>query len=131
MIPLVRWGENNEIEIHTVQALEQLIDNLTVIAKASMPFSIELSVGQGTSMAVVIGREECHIEFYSSHDSLPVVGCTGPWDEDDIIAFSHHGHYSELPKRYWIPSTDAREALRQYFLTGTRPSNLKWNDSIR
>ena len=120
------WHENEFVEVHSVDELDQLIDQLTMQAKQRMPFSIELSVNNATSLLIVVGREESHMEFYSGQSRPPIVGCVGPWNDDEFIVFSHRGHYSEIDKRYCVPVMDARKALRQYFQTGLRPNNILW-----
>ena len=126
MTPHLVWHENEHAEVHSVDELDLLIDQLTIQAQQTMPFSIELSVNNETGLLVVVGCEESHMEFYSAQSKPPILGCVGPWDDDELIVFSQRGHYSEMYKRYCVPITEARKALRQYFQTGMRPDNIMW-----
>ena len=127
MTPQLFWEEANRTEVRSVEELDRLVDQLTVEARADMPLTVELHVGDETAMSIVVGREESHVEFHSAATHPPIVACHGPWNDDELIEFSHRGQYSELPRRYFVPIADAREALRRYFRTGTRPDNIAWS----
>lgn len=127
MTPYLLW-DDKETRISSLEALDNLLDHLTVEAKQLMPFTVELHVNNDTGLLIVLGQTESPVEWYSAADRFPIMGAHGPWDDDNLLVFLHHGHYSELPKRFCVPIADAREALRQYFLTGVRPSNIHWND---
>ena len=128
MIPYLVWHENESREIHSLEELDQLMHDLDHEGCESTPFSVSLQVNPETELYIVVGCEESHVEFYAADQSPLVVSCTGPWDDDVLIAFYYRGHYSEMPRRYCVPIADAKEAMRQYFLTGKRPQNLKWNE---
>jgi hypothetical protein len=124
--PYLSWGVNEYTQVSTLQELTQTIDRLITIAKADRPFTVELYVNAETGMGMVVGLEESSLQFYSTLGGPLVVGCSGPWDDDSLIAFYHGGHRSELPRRYCVPIMDAIEAMKHYFQTGMRPENIKW-----
>jgi hypothetical protein len=68
------------------------------------------------------------MEFRSPQVDPQLWVCRGPWSDDDdaLVGFSHHGQWSEVPRRYTVPYEAAREALRSFYLTGARPANVKW-----
>jgi hypothetical protein len=66
------------------------------------------------------------VEFHSTDPRPNGFGSVGPWDDDEVIDFNFKGEITEMQRRYWVPISDAREALRLYFLTGDRPDNINW-----
>lgn len=128
MIPMLVWHEHENYEVHTLDALDRLIDQLDRDGRETTPFAVSLQVNPQSELCIVVGCEESHVEFYAADQSPLVVGCTDPWDDDLLIAHSYRGHYSEMPRRYCVPIADAREAMRLYFQTGKRPENQRWNE---
>ena len=128
-MPDLVWGQSDRAKVRSVEDLDRLVDQLTSEASEGLPFAVELYIRDGTGMYIVVGRQESHVEFFSAHSHPPVIGCRGPWDDDDLVEFTYRGQYSELPKRFTVPISDAREALRRFFQTGKRPDNIAWNDS--
>lgn len=120
------WNASKRTEVRTISELDRIVDQLIKEAEESHSFTVELSVNNKTSMVIVLGREVSHAEFYDSTSRPPVFSSRGLSDDDEPIVFFHHGHYSEVPRKYWIPSEDAREGLRCYFRTGSMPENLHW-----
>jgi hypothetical protein len=112
--------------VTSVEELDQLLDHLTALARHEGPFSVDLSINDRSDIGAVLGRDESHLEFYSADEPPTYSASSGPWDDDTLIPFMHHGSYSELPRRYFVPADEARAALRSYFLTGRRPENIDW-----
>jgi Immunity protein Imm1 len=125
-VPYLLW-EGNRAEVDSLELLDAEIDHLTDEACKGMPFSVQVCLDYGTAMLIVVGRPESHLEFTSPTNQPLMVGCVGPCDDDELIEFSHGGQHSELPRRFWVPTSEAREALRTFFRTGERPSNIRWN----
>jgi hypothetical protein len=126
-MPYLLWREDERSEIRTVQELDELVDRLTLEAKADMPFTVELHTADETLLCIVIGREESHVLFHSATSSPPILSSLGPWDDDEPIEFTYQEQESSVPKRFTVPIEDAREALRLFYQTGTRPDNIAWN----
>lgn len=129
MVPYITWDEVNRVEVTLLDELDQWLDRLMALGEQSYPFSVELQVNDSTGIVLTVGRPESHLEFYDHHARPPAVGCHGPWEDDELIVFFHHGHYSELPRRFFVPVEEARAAVRSYFTTGKRPATIRWSDS--
>lgn len=130
MTPRLEWNEDQQVEVHSLDELEHLIDELSRQAQGELPFSVELYGNVDTCLSIAVGGEISHMEFYSAKSRPLVVGCRGPWNEDELVVFLHRGHYSEIPKKFCVSMANAREALRRYFLNGEKPDNVAWNDDI-
>ncbi|MEZ4666592.1 MAG: Imm1 family immunity protein [Anaerolineae bacterium] len=128
MIPYLEWNKDENSEVPTLEELNRLIGQLETEGRTSRAFTVTVRVNDETGMTMVVGRQESHITFYDANARPPVRGCTGPWDDDQLIVYSYRGHYSEIPRRFCVPIADAREAMRIYFRTGQRPENLSWNE---
>lgn len=128
--PRLEWREDQFAHVKSLEDLDRLIDGLSEEAATGLPFSIELSMNSDTALSIVIGTEISHMNFFSMISVPHVVGCRGPWNDDELLVFLYRNEYSEMPRKYCVPVEDAREALRQYFVTGVRPQNVVWNDSL-
>lgn len=128
MFPKLMWNGINHVTVHSVHDLDHFLDRLTIDAQDELPFTVELQMSPDTGLSIVVGGEASHMEWFAETSRPPAVGCSGPWDSDDLIVFLHQGEYSELPKRFFIPHDQARDAMREYFQTGSRPRNVVWND---
>ena len=42
--------------------------------------------------------------------------------------FSYRGRYSDFPPSAAIPVDEAREAMRLFFRSGRRPTNIAWQE---
>lgn len=125
--PYLSWNRKGYAEFRTLQELEQLIEQLTVQAyEQNQLIGVEVCVDDDSCLLITVGREETHMEFYSTAGKPLVVVCRGPWDNDELITYNHGGQWSEMEKRYCVPSMEARVALRIYFETGLRPNNITW-----
>lgn len=126
MVPYLMWDEDKRVEVTSLDELDQSLDRLMALGVQSDPFSVEFQVNDSTCIVLTVGRPESHLEFYDAQARPPAVGCSGPWEDDDLIVFFHHGHYSELPRRFFVPVEDARAAVRSYFTIGNRPATIRW-----
>jgi len=129
-LPYLRWDVNSRVVIRSLAELNRILDQISSEAAVDMPVTVELFVNSETGLSATFGREESHVEFYSATNKPPVVGCSGPWSDDVLISFLHQGEYTEIERRYCVPAADARKALEQYFQTGDRPTNIRWNDGF-
>jgi hypothetical protein len=131
VMPRLEWDQDQYTEVRSLPELDHLINELSRKAQSKMPFSVELRMNPETSLSIVVGNEISHINFFSAKSSPPMVGCHGPWNDNELLEFLYRGEYSEIPRRFCVPIADAREAIRRYFLTGIRPDNVAWNDNLR
>lgn len=126
-MPYLLWGDNKRAEFRSLAQLEELIGQLSFdAATCGMPLGVQVCLNAETALLITVGSEESHLEFYSAAGHPRGVGSRGPWDDDKLIEADFMGQTSELPRRYWVPITDAREALRRFYLTGARPDNITW-----
>jgi hypothetical protein len=127
MTTTVSWYGHEPVEIETISELDKCLDFLSEEARASMPFSVAISIDEEeSSLMLTLGRQESHMEYYSAQETPMISGCRGPWDSDELIRFFLNGEYSEVKKRFFVPIEIARESARIYFLTRKRPQNVTW-----
>lgn len=125
------WGENDQEKtiVSDEDELDRILDELTRVAiDDDMPMSVELSVSDNTTLMIVLGLEVSQVTFYSfsSSDGREYFVSLGPADDDEWVVFYYRGHYSEVPRKTFIPIHIARAAIREYFQTGARPKEVSW-----
>ncbi len=126
--PYLVWDMGQRSEVQSEEQLTHLIEQVVLEAQNDMPFTVEIRVSKDTGLSMVVGLNESHMEFYSESEGPLVVGCKGPWNTDELIAFLHWGEYTEMPRKFWVPFSSAKVAFFEYFRTGKRPNNIQWND---
>ena len=124
------WDSNARLALDSIENMENKIRDISDMAKGGMPVSVQVKVNPHTSLLITVGKEVSHLEFYSEEANPLVIGCLGPWDSDELIEFSHMGEFTEMEKRFFVPISDAQVALREYFFTGKRPTNISWNENV-
>jgi hypothetical protein len=128
MTAYILWDLNKRDEFSSLQELEQLIEQVTTQAKqTSMPIGVQIQFSPETGLLITVGREESHVEFSTANQRPLVAVCRGPWDSDETIEIDFMAEPSTIEKRYCVPILDAREAVRQCYQTGARPSNISWD----
>jgi hypothetical protein len=125
MTPYLIW-EEERAEVRSVEELDAVLDRLTLQAKEDTPFTVELYITDATMLYIIVGRDESQVVYYASADKPVAVSSVGPWEDDEPINFLYRGYESSVPKRYFVPITEAREAMRRFFQTGAAPNNITW-----
>ena len=110
MIPHLDWHENQSREIYSLEELDQLMNEVDHAGQEAKPFMITLQVSAETELGIVVGCEESHVNYYGPDQNVPVMGCTGPWDDETSVVYYYLGHYSEISRRFCVPIADAKEA---------------------
>ena len=67
MPPYILWGHNQRAEFHSFEELAPLIEQLKAqAAREGVPIGIQVRLTPETGLALSVGREESHLEFYST-----------------------------------------------------------------
>jgi hypothetical protein len=123
----VRWGRHLPVTVESTEALDALVARLAAEASDQhRPMCLEVSTSAETALKLTVGAEISHLEFFSANSHPPVNGSHGLWDQTDYIELDCLGELSYMQRRYFVPMAEALAALREYVLTGLRPSNVKW-----
>jgi len=120
--PYLLW-HNGKQEVNSLVELDTLLDEL---AKTSQDFSVELCANNLTALSITVGSNESHVEFYSETEHPPVSICKGEQGTDERYFFLHQGEPSSVWKRDCVSIELARAAMREYFITKTKPNNITW-----
>lgn len=127
MAVYIVWDENSQADIHSVEELNQLLDQLADQAKEDMPLSVELYMHEKMSMYIVVGSDLSPVCFLSTVNQPHIVSSRSQYaDNDGYFEFNHRGHHSAVHRKFTVPIDDARRALFYFFETGKQPENIKW-----
>ncbi len=127
MTIMLSWYGHDPVEIKSIHELEKWLDRLSQEGESSSAFTVSILAEEDkTCLALTVGRNESHIEYYDANSRPPADGCRGPWDSSEIISFLHDGELCEMEKRYFVPIKEARESARIYYLTRKKPDNVHW-----
>jgi len=90
---------------------------------ADYPFFGELVI-QHCVLMISFGRSLSAVRYYDTAIQKDDYSLGEESDELEVIFYG--GHWTEVSKRELIPYLQAREAMREFYLTGTKPTNIQW-----
>lgn len=125
----VKWnkGERNNKFVSSEVELVDLIERLDTSAKNdSYPITVEVRVGEGSVLSVVVGLEISVLHFYDEKKEPQYFVSMGEESIDEWVGFFMQDHFSEMPRKYFIPSPLAMEAIKEYYRSGQKPPNINW-----
>jgi hypothetical protein len=124
-------GYTDEVDHEEVFSLDDLdheLDRLTAhAAQLGTPFTVTLAGSDETSMQIVVGAPVASVQWVRDEPWRCVASVNDNVDRgDDLIPFAGNGQHSELPWRYWIEVTAARDAVRHYLRSGQPSPLMRW-----
>jgi hypothetical protein len=120
------WAEDESVPVHSVQELDERLDELDRRARDDLPLVAGIERADGKALSIGLGRDRSVLNYMSSLDPPYFTSHDENADEGGTIVFYYYGHESEFPADAAVPMEDAREAVRRFFETGERPENLDW-----
>ncbi|MCY3019679.1 MAG: Imm1 family immunity protein [Planctomycetota bacterium] len=124
----VAWQEGQEpVIVDEIKTLDLLLDRLDSEAshQVDRPFMVEIMGQDGSVLAMGLGRGMTVVSFISAVGNYGSVGDRG---KAGTVSFFLYGHHSEFPMRSAVPSATARNAAREFFITGQRPGSVQWEE---
>jgi hypothetical protein len=114
------WGE-----------LAEILDEIDAEARRGEPIIVELIADSGLSLGVGLGAPQSILQINMSSPRPPyyesVAGSQSvAMDEGQVFYFQ--GHPIEAPPEALVSKEIARAAVRLFFETGERPTNLEWRE---
>ena len=123
----VEWcGEDGRNERLTANDADAAVATLRSVDSMGYPVLVDFIRGAGRSLTIGVGSDEAVMCFQSSYD--------GPnsWSVGEAAAgttrFSYGGEESEFPRRQLIPREVAEIALREFVVSGERPTLVEWEE---
>ncbi|HVS04634.1 MAG TPA: Imm1 family immunity protein [Candidatus Dormibacteraeota bacterium] len=125
--PRIEWEENGRAEAASVEEVDRLLDDLAEQAR-ERPFIVELMSSAGDSLAIGLGREESILSWVQASGDPPYYASKGDRDSQGLVVFFYGGRWSEFPRSFAVGIAAARKAMRLFFETGQRPTNVEWDE---
>ena len=131
---LVQWDEEDEREIHTVEELDALLDDLDAVSRDQvLPYAVILWTGhraeddRGYALTLVVGTETSPVQWTAPGPPYSRASWNGETDEEPYFIVNYGGEPTDLDAWMAIPIADAREAARRFLASGGAcPDNLTW-----
>jgi Immunity protein Imm1 len=123
----VRWLEDQDpVVVEDAVALDDALASAE-LDSATTPLIVELRSPSGSSLTVGLGRGVSVATFAASAEP-PYFVSDGSTKQDAPMVFFREGHWSEFDGGAAIAPSVAREAVHEFFATGTRPSCVVWRE---
>jgi hypothetical protein len=122
-----------QVERRTVSSLTEIDDALDEIeqhAEKTEPPIADLSNPEGDTLSIGLGRSQSMLSWISRSLDPPYFASKGQGStgEADYVVFYAGGQWSEFPSSNLISKESAREAVREFFVTGRLPTNVEWEE---
>jgi hypothetical protein len=114
-----------------VKALDAVLDEASAEARTVGKLNVVvLSAPNRDWLSLVLGGEETVVSFNYGHGDPPYFASVGAAETDEpvLTAFVGLQHHTEFPRRWVVPVAAGRQAAREFFSTGQRPSSLAWEE---
>lgn len=123
----VEWGKDGASVVDSVAELDELLDTLAEQAHDT-PFMAELISPTGDSLALGLGLERSALSWVSANQDPPYFASKGDSKAEGTIVFHYRGDWSEFPCWSTVPTSAARQAMREFFTTNELPSGVAWEE---
>jgi Immunity protein Imm1 len=127
--PRLRWTPDGDAtEVATVEALDALLDRLSAEAARGRPLMVELTASNGDLLSMGLGRPKSVLSYTPASLDPPYFASHGHQASDQLLVYDYAGEPTEFPVRQAVPISAAREGFRRFFVTGTLPDTIEWED---
>jgi hypothetical protein len=122
------WDRDRVREVNSLADLDALLDEIAAASERDeKPRLVSVSLSDGTSLALGLGRRESILHFVSASADPPYFTSRGEDPRDDeVVHFFFQDSWTEFPVKNLIPLARAREAVRLFAKDGRRPQNVEW-----
>jgi immunity protein Imm1 of predicted polymorphic toxin system len=125
------WSRKDEgIHVSNVAELDHTIDGVIKSECDDYPTVVEIkSVGYLFTLAV--GLPESFVQIANESHLQPYLVAVNKDVDDKEGSFNFYFqglHHTEIPRRYILPISKARELARAYLIKGTIPEGVEWDE---
>ena len=120
------WAENASVSVHSLQELDQRLDELHRQAREEQGLIAGIERPDGTALSIGLGRDRSVLNYMSSLDPPYFTSYDPESDQEGTVVFYYYGQWSEFSADAAVPMDDAREAVRRFYENGERPENIDW-----
>jgi Immunity protein Imm1 len=131
--------DEEAIEVNSIEELDEVLDRWHAELMADEDARlVTLSASPDLSLTIGLGNEESVLNWTDESDtSAPYMTTRNPDydfntpddDDEEDMEFAFGNTWNQYPTRVLIPIVTAREAMREFFTTGNRPTNVDWVSS--
>lgn len=123
----VQWDENDAVDVHTIEELDQLLDRLHQSAAAPVLATVEFPQS-GDSLTIGLGHAQSVLNFIDGSGDPPYWSSVGKLTADGAVDFLYMGEPTEIPLRRLIGIELARDAIREFAQTGRLSKHVDWEE---
>ena len=129
IIATVQWSETERpVEVSTCQELDQALHQSAARCTPGHPIIVAIGV-HGYEVGIGIGLHESFVHIKRPEPGAPescLITVGGGEAKRGVVFFFLNTRRTEIPRHNLISTSLAREIVREFFETGRRPTNVKW-----
>lgn len=122
----VQWSEDAAVEIRSIQELDHLLDDLAAQTPEDRPILVDLIHVESGILEVGIGCRVSVLCHVPASGDPPYLVSLGDEAETGDVGFYGYGEWSEFSREECVPIEVARQAAREFFISGGLSTRVRW-----
>jgi hypothetical protein len=123
----IEWNQQGRTAT-SIHDVDRVLDDLHADFVGGDPQLVTVEKETGDSLAIGLGRDRSVLNYINGSKEPPYLTSTGEIDIDEPIAFRFGGEWSEFPMKHSIPTSIARQVMRQFCATGDLSADIQWEE---
>jgi len=130
-VPTLQWSEAEPaVKVSTSLEMDRALHKAEARATAQHAIAVAI-YGRGHQITIGLGLPQSFVSIRGCEPGGPqpcviTVGSTRA--EQGAVFFFLGTHRTEIPQRNLIPAGQARQILREFLETGSRPTSVDWEN---
>ena len=126
---ILAWhNAHPEETIETVEQLDQRLDQLDAAYSDDPPILVTITGPLGC-LTIGVGRTQSVLTFSYANNDPPYLISRSTTVDDTPVDYFYFGHHSQFVVGNLIPSTVARDAVRQFVQLQALSLQVRWHES--
>ncbi len=125
----VQWSEAEPpVEVSTRHELDQALHQVAARCTPGHPIIVAI-YAHGYQVGIGIGLHESFVSIKRPEPDAPescFITVGGSPAKRGVVFFFLDTRHTEIPRHNLIPTSQAREVVREFFETGRRSTSVKW-----
>jgi hypothetical protein len=127
----VQWSETEPpATVSTCHELDQALHQVAARCSPGHPIIVVIYV-HGYQLGIGIGLHESFVHVKRPEPGAPescLITVGGDQAKRGVAFFFLNTRHTEIPRHNLIPTSQAREIVREFFETGRRSTSVKWEE---
>jgi hypothetical protein len=130
-MPILEWSETQpRLELSNADELDHAIERLAKRYTSERPAIVAL-YAHGHQLILGLGLPDSFVQIrqWEGHETAPIFATAGdPTATGNVVYYFLGSQETEIPRRHLVPIATARRLAKQFLESGTRSSDVTWEE---